>query len=258
MSPCTPRLDKSALHPIQNNVGHLGNFPTTSICIDNDILGLAIASPCKPGNCRHFGLRAGFGNEWAQCCDLLAIGLLGLDHCLFRKLAWFLKVVLSGQFCSVRMPWFSTIWWPVHWCIYAFFHGQINVAVGQVEHPTPLSDHANRWEWFVESGQKPFWMWPRSKPLHGPWSLASILANPLGLNYGVQEMSDGWEHRQTLIGQAGKFLVLYFTTLFSSNKRCRCWHLQAFGKKNWRYCCKHGHTCNPLAWMALTVCHRSL
>ena len=110
----------------------------------------------------------------------------------------------------------------------------------------PLSDHANRWTCFVESCQRLFYDLEKGSSGCGPpanpcmdlvygfshtsghESLAGTLANLLH-NYGVQLMSDGWEHRQTLTGHAGKLLfLLYFTTLFSSNKRCRCWHFQAF------------------------------
>ena len=105
--------------------------------------------------------------------------------------------------------------------------GQLAISlqrIWQVEHPMPLSDHANRWKCFVESGQRFFYdvekrssgCGPPANPCmdlvdsfsHCHKSLASILANLFGHNYGMQEMSDGWEDRQAFTGHAGKLVVL--------------------------------------------------
>ena len=157
--------------------------------------------------------------------------------------------------------------------------GQLAISlqrIWQVEHPMPLSDHANRWKCFVESCQRFFYDVEKRSSGCGPqqtpawiWSIVSAIATKawqaswqisLGTTMECKKcLMAGKTDKHSLAMQENLWFLLYLATLVAWNKLGRCWHLQAFGNwKKLRYCSKHGHTCKPQAWMAFMVCHKTM
>ena len=129
----------------------------------------------------------------AQCCYLLAIGLLGLDDLgSFWKLAWLPEHGdLSGQnllhhmvfICHGPFQLGGQCTDGLMFSLTGKAIGQLAIScqrIWQVECPVPLSNHANRWKCFVESGQRLFYGVEKRS------SGCCALANPCQkLDYGL-------------------------------------------------------------------------